>query len=224
MKLTRNKRAYRFYKNTTGLFGKNVLLSAGVGLPFVVMAAVSLKSAVALVIAMICSTVPAYIASILLGKKSEIWLRTVVGSLVAVGGVLIARPIISLLSPEIFDALGIFMPLMAINSLIVSCSTSKKFSTKGMIRKLIFGVMGFSVVAILVGGLREILVAGNLWGVSVAQPGLPIAGTVFVGFLFLGFLAALVQSGGRLITAINHRIDNPTLEELERQEKERMVD
>ncbi len=224
MRLKRNRKAYRFFKRTKGALGNNALLMGGMGLPFVVMAAVSLRASVALIIAMICAVIPAYIACVALGKKVDVIVRSIVCTALSVVGVMLSRQIIGFISPEIFDTLGIFLPLMAINSLVVACCLEKKPKPAKLSGRLALGVVGFSLVAILVGGLRELFVAGNLWGVNILEPQIPIAGTVFFGFLFLGLLAALAQKGRRIITAINYRLDNPTLEQLQRQEKERMVD
>lgn len=99
--------------------------------------------------------------------------------------------------PESIYQLGVYLPLLATNSLIVQKSESRyhrqKFSV--MLIQLVTAALGFSAVAILVGAVREIFGKGMLLGkplegLSWTIPSLLLP---FCGFLLVGFLAAFLQ-------------------------------
>ena len=52
---------------------------------------------------------------------------------------------------------------------------------------------GFAITAFILGAAREILGSGSLFGFKVVKPVFPAAKLPFWGFIFLGFMAALVN-------------------------------
>lgn len=225
MKLTRNRKLHRFFGATEGVFGRNIVLVGGYMLPYIIMPNVSLKTAVALTIAMLFSVVCGLAAAHLL-EKTALWARYILVALAALGGVALSRFVIRFISTEIFDTLGIYLPLMAVNSIVV-LYTARRAEGGTPLRTAAVGaatVAGFGLVACAVGAVRELLLAGSLWGVPVASISFPAANTVFFGFILLAFFGAGIQAARRAITAMNLRLDNPTAEDLLRQEEERMVD
>ena len=225
MKLTRNRKMNRFFKSTKGFFGHNVVLFSGLMLPYIVMPAVNLKSAVAVTIAMLFSVLLGTAAGYLVAGKSDL-LRYIAVTVSAMGGVAVSRLIIRLISSEIFDTLGIYLPLMAVNSVILLFA-ARSINKEKMLRivgHMLAAVVGFGLVACVVGLVRELLLTGSVWGISVASVSFPAAGMVFFGFILLAFFGAAVQGLRRCIVKLNLRLDNPTTEELLRQQEERMVD
>ncbi|MBP0963404.1 MAG: hypothetical protein J6Q99_03830 [Oscillospiraceae bacterium] len=225
MKLTRNRKMHRFFRATEGIFGRNVVLISGFMLPYIVMPAVSLKTAVALTVAMLFTVLLGVLAARLVSKQND-WVRYIVVTLAALGGVALSRFALRLISTEIFDSLGIYLPLMAVNSIVVlyaALRADRDNLPSALIRGL-SAVVGFGLVACAVGALRELLLTGAVWGVPVTTLSFPAAGTVFFGFILLAFFSAAVQALRRLWAGVNLRLDNPTAEELKRQQEERMVD
>ena len=225
MKLTRNRKMHRFFGATEGIFGRNVVLVSGFLLPYIIMPAVSLKTAVALTIAMLFSVLFGLAAFYFVARLDD-WLRYVIITSAALCGVALSRVVIRLISSEIFDTLGIYLPLMAVNSIVVLYATvraSRKNMPKAVLRGLAC-VVGFGLVACTVGTVREILLGGTVWGKAVANISFPAAATVFFGFVAVAFFGAAVQAVRRAIVKINLRLDNPTAEDLLRQQEERMVD
>ncbi len=225
MKLTRNRKQNRFFKATEGIFGHNVVLYSGLMLPYIVMPAVNLKTAVALTVAMLFTVLLGMAAGYLVSGKSDL-VRYIAVTVASLGGVAVSRFVIRLISTEIFDTLGIYLPLMAVNS-IVLLFVAQHVERKNMLRSLgrcLACVVGFGLVACLVGLVRELLLTGSIWGISVAAISFPAAGMVFFGFILLAFFGAAVQGLRRCIMGLNLRLDNPTAEELLRQQEERMVD
>ncbi len=225
MKLTRNRKLHRFFDVTEGIFGRNVVLFGGLMLPYIVMPAVSLKTAVALMVAMLFSVLLGMAAAQFVSKQKD-WVRYIVVTVAALGGVALARLPIRLISSEIFDTLGIYLPLMAVNSIVVlyAAEHARRDGVASALFKGVGAVFGFGLVVCTVGALREFLLTGAVWGVPVASISFPAAGTVFFGFILLAFFGAAVQAIRRTIMGINLRLDNPTAEDLLRQQKERMVD
>lgn len=225
MKLTRNRKMHHFLGATEGIFGRNIVLVGGLLLPYIIMPAVSLKAAVALTVAMLFSVVFGMIVSRLLAGQG-VWLRYIAVTLAALGGIVLSRFAIRFISSEIFDTLGIYLPLMAVNSVVVlyAAQRSNNDTPKRAALFSLATVLGFGMVACAVGIVRELLLAGTVWGISVAAVNFPAANTVFFGFILLAFFGAAVQAARRTIIGINLRLDNPTAEDLLRREEERMVD
>lgn len=225
MKMTRNRKMHRFLRFTDGVLSRNIVLFGGMMLPYIIMPSVNLKTAVALTGAMLFSVLFGTAACALISRQ-EAWVRYIVITLASLGGVAVSRLAIRLISTEIFDTLGIYLPLMAVNSIVVIYAADRlrgRGTAAAFGRGLLY-VLGFGLVACTVGLVRELLIGGTVWGVKVAVISFPAAGTVFFGFMLVAFLGALMQGLRRSLMALNQRLDNPTAEELERQREERMVD
>ena len=159
-------------------------------------------------------------------SKLDDWVRYILITLASLGGVALSRLVIRLVSAEIFDTLGIYLPLMAVNSIVVLCA-AERARRENLLHTAVYGlstVVGFSLVACTVGALRELMLSGSIWGTPVATVSFPVAATVFFGFIMVAFFGAAVQAMRRVIVGINLRLDNPTAEDLLRQQEERMVD
>ena len=100
------------------------------------------------------------------------------------------------LAPELHKSLGIFIPLIVVNCLILGRAeayANKNSVINSLIDALGMG-LGFSLVLTGLGVIRELLGSGSLFGISLNIEN-PI--TVFIlpagGFLTLGFVIALVN-------------------------------
>ena len=98
--------------------------------------------------------------------------------------------------PDIYDSLGIFIPLIVVNCLILARAES--FASKnGVISSIIDGIgqgLGFTLAIGILGILREVLGAGTLFGMELFGNGFEPA-AVFVAapgaFILLGIMAAV---------------------------------
>lgn len=101
-------------------------------------------------------------------------------------------------TPDLHEALGIFIPLIVVNCLILGRAeafASKNTLGKSFIDGLVMGI-GFTFALTLLGGVREILGAGSIFGVKfVAED----ASTMLLFILPPGAFIAL----GLLIAAVN---------------------
>ena len=89
------------------------------------------------------------------------------------------------------DRIGIYFPLLAVNSLIVLQSEAKFFRMPRvkMFFSLVFYVIGFDIVMLLTGLIRELIAYGTING-RVADVDMPVYGLSqpFGGFIFLGLM------------------------------------
>ena len=75
---------------------------------------------------------------------------------------------------------------------------------KMAVRKGVITSIGYVLVMLIVGGLREVIGAGTLYGMVVFQkPILPIAALPSGGFIFLAVLVALWRG---FVTAAKHQL------------------
>ncbi len=131
----------------------------------------------------------------LLAPYNLIFLRTIVFILVIASLVQFVEMVIRKVSPSLFQALGIFLPLITTNCAVLGVALLAIAKDLSFPRTLVFAVgssIGFGIVLILFAGIRQRL------DISPAVPrllrGMPIA-FVTAGILALSFLgfAGLVK-------------------------------
>ena len=98
--------------------------------------------------------------------------------------------------PGLFDALGLFIPLIVVNCLVLG--RSEAFASKNNIgSSLIDGLgmgLGFAFALTLLGGVRELLGAGAIFGFSLIEGDLMLVFILAPGaFIALGYLVALMN-------------------------------
>lgn len=178
-----------------GIF--NPVLVQAVGLCPVIAMATSAKSALLLsVVATVIITLSELIASLLL-KAVPRWIR--IGIYIILGGAMVAPMMILIerLNAPLFGELGIYLPIMAVNSLIVL--RCERFAVKiRPVSALLDGLTasaGYTAVLILVGLAREILGNGSLFGFRFFK-GNTLSGLLlpFGGFIMIGFLSAILRT------------------------------
>jgi len=101
-----------------------------------------------------------------------------------------------LAGPSALSPLRLFLPLMAVNALTaMRCERYAILHTPGdALRDAVANSLGYAAVAVVTGGLRELLGYGTLLGVQLSK-NLHIRGLwmPFGGFLLLGAMAALLK-------------------------------
>lgn len=178
-----------------GIF--NPVLVQAVGLCPVIAMATTLKgSALLALVAATAITLCELIASVFL-KAVPRWVRT--GLYIIFGGAIITpfMILIEKLNPELFGSLGIYLPVMAVNSLLVlRCERfAVKLSPSAAIKDGFTASLGYAAVLLLVGIIREILGSGSIAGFKFYE-GRTLTGLLlpFGGFLMLGFAAAALRT------------------------------
>lgn len=100
--------------------------------------------------------------------------------------------------PALYDSLGIYIPLIVVNCIIMG--RAEAYAGKhGPVQSLFDGIgmgLGFTVALVFIGGIRELVGAGTLFGLTVT-PGAYVPVNIFVlapgAFLVLAFLVAVMN-------------------------------
>ncbi len=178
-----------------GIF--NPVLVQAVGLCPVVAMATSVSSAAILAaVSAVIITVSEFIASLFL-KAVPRWIR--IGIYIILGAAIVSPLMIFIerINNPLFSSLGIYLPIMAVNSLnVLRC---ERFAVKiSPIKALVDGLtasVGYSAVMLVCGFIRELLGDGSLFGFEIFK-GRTMSGLLlpFGGFLILGFAGAALRA------------------------------
>ena len=188
------------------VFLNNPVVMQGLGLAPLVVAATSLKNAVILGVAVLLLLTPTRILAALLSRFSYFRFRGLTyafsAALIYVG----VRWCVGQLFPATDIApLGLYLPLLAADPIILKRYERPQRERVGTaLRKGVITSIGYVLVMLIVGGLREVIGAGTLYGMVVFQkPILPIAALPSGGFIFLAVLVALWRG---FVTAAKHQL------------------
>ena len=99
-------------------------------------------------------------------------------------------------TPALFDALGLFIPLIVVNCIVLG--RAEAFASKQSLgSSIIDGTgmgLGFSFALTLLGGVRELLGSGAIFGFKLIQGDLMLVFVLAPGaFIALGYLIALMN-------------------------------
>jgi Na+-translocating ferredoxin:NAD+ oxidoreductase subunit A len=175
------------------IFVNNIVLSKFLGIcPFIgvskkVETAIGMTGAVAFVL-IIATLVTYLIQKYILVRLGITYMQTITFILVIASLVQLVEIVIKKVSPPLFQALGIFLPLITTNCAVLGVAIivagSKDF---GLLEGTVFSLataIGFGFAMILLSGLREHL---ELMDVPKAMKGVPIA-FIVAGILALAFM------------------------------------
>lgn len=179
-----------------GIFRDNTVLSSLMVISPVIMCGDTLKNAEALVYAFTAITILSVLISSFVPKKlpyaAKIIIYAVISSLVYIPVRLAAVEFY----PDSIERIGIYYPLLAVNSLIVVQTETKFFRMKksGMLASLVSYILGFDAVMLITGIVREFLAFGTINN-RMTDTELIISGfsQPFGGFIFLGLFCGLYR-------------------------------
>lgn len=176
---------------------QNPVLFEAIGIAPIAAIAVSLKTAIILAVASCLELVIIELFTCLALKKVKSYFRMPV---YAALGMLINLPVFlffAKFTPNEALNVGIFLPLLAVNSLIaLHC---ERFAVKNKMKDTfvdaISAAAGYAFVLLLVGTAREILGSGTIYSIDLHLP-VQLSGLLmpFGGLLLVGFLAAAVKA------------------------------
>ena len=185
----------------------------GLALPFAVMVTTSLRSSVSISILLACSLIPTVLLASLVGRFLPRWFSPVVYTLFAMVVVVACVPLILPISPEVADSLGIYVPILSVNTILLTLCARYERPADRPVMALVDAAaysLGFALAMCLIAFFRELLGAGSLWGVPVPLPfkaeGVQIA---FAGFIAVALLSALVRFLRRAALVFSYRRHNP---------------
>lgn len=185
-----------FWQQVRSAFGRNVLyynpvLTWALGISTVVAAATTLRNGwiIAQVFAIVM--IPVSLISCLLYRRMP---RAIRAAAVPVTAAVFYTAAIVLLRQQYGEWTTLFryfLPLMAVNSLILSRGV-RYAPQQSFALALVDSVtcsVGFGLAACIVGGIRELISSGVLYVLHTHMAAVP-----FFGFIVLGFLAAAVRA------------------------------
>jgi len=142
---------------------------------------------------MLVSSTCAYGLNFLLLKFDLVFLRLICYIAVIASAVQLVEMVLKKLSPALFRALGIFLPLITTNCAILGLALFQTFREYNFLQSLAFSIgagVGFTLALMLMAGLREKLALAKVPTVSQgAAMSLMLAGLLslaFMGFAGLG--------------------------------------
>jgi electron transport complex protein RnfE len=98
--------------------------------------------------------------------------------------------------PDLFEALGLFIPLIVVNCIVLGRAeafASKNTPWSSIVDGLGMG-LGFAFALTLLGGARELLGSGAIFGINLIQTDLMLVFVLAPGaFIVLGYLIALIN-------------------------------
>lgn len=175
----------------------NPILERGLVLAPIVVTCTSISNALVLSGAFAIITILTILITYFIPKKLPYTIRVILSAAVAA---CIFVPLSFWLRermPEAVFSLGVYLPLLATNSLVVQKSESRYHHERlpVMAAQLFTASLGFSATALATAFVRELFGKGTLFGqpvewVTRTAPALLMP---FGGFILLGFFAALLQ-------------------------------
>ena len=180
------------------VFLNNPVVMQGMGLaPLVVLAtsgqnAVMLAVAVALLACLLSRLVPLHDedpAPETLQKK--LLPRALVYGFSTAVVYLAVYPILNMLFSTSLLSLGIYLPLLTVEPLLTYRFGRVQETVRKAVSKGLRITVGYALLLVLLGCVREWLAAGTMFGVVVSRPVLPMASMPAGGFIVLGVLCAV---------------------------------
>lgn len=114
------------------------------------------------------------------------------------GFVTVVGFIVQAYAPDINKALGIFLPLIVVNCIILG--RAEMFASRnGVIESTLDGIgmgLGFTMALFVIGGIRELIGSGMLFGISITSTIIQPMGILLMppgGFFVFGCMIALVN-------------------------------
>ena len=173
------------------VFVNNILLAQFLGIcPFIgvsgkVETAIGMTGAVAFV--MVIATIVTYMAQLLLEKLGIPFMQTVTYILVIAALVQLVEIILKKVSPALYQALGIFLPLITTNCAILGVAILAYQKDFNLVESTVYAfanAVGFGLALITFSGIREQL---DLNDVPKQMKGVPIA-FIIAGILAMAFM------------------------------------
>jgi len=208
MKLNLKPSEIKRYRKNNKLLGsqvwKNPVSRLGMDLPFLVVTSISLRAAAAISIQMAMVHLGTVVAAILLCRVLPRWSRPLVYPAVSTAIMLVAWVWLSSVFPVVTGMMGMYIYLMAVNSMTFAAAMSIEREDKiyPVALRAVKCLAGFVVLIFAVSLVREYFGSGAVWSRTVPHiislDGLHVP---FFGFILLGFLLAGLRAGGKVVQA-----------------------
>lgn len=179
-----------------GILGDNIVLSSLMVISPVIICGDTLKNAMALVCAFSAITFLAVTVSSFVPRRIPYTIKVIIYAIIASLIYIPVKMAAQELSPGAVVRIGIYFPLLAVNSLIIFRSEAELYQLPRwtMVIKLIFYILGFDAVMLVTGFVRELLAYGTI-NEKIVDVNTLITGLSqpFGGFIFLGILCGIYR-------------------------------
>lgn len=194
------------YAHHDRIFLNNPVIMQGMGLAPVVVLATSGRNALMLAVAVALLLTPSRVLSFLLSKlvplhehaseeelRAKLLPRGLIYSGTAAVVYLAFYPLLQKLFGMELLTLGIYLPMLVVEPLIIYRYGRVQETLRKAVSKGLRVTVGYVVVLMIVGCVREWLAAGTIFGVTVTANTalLPLASMPAGGFILLGVLSAI---------------------------------
>lgn len=176
----------------TAVFVNNIILSQFLGIcPFLgvskkTSSALGMGAAVTFV--MLLATIVTYLLQVYLLERFQLgYMQTIVYILVIAALVQMLEIILKKVSPTLYQALGVFLPLITTNCAILGVAILVIQKDYSLVESVIYAIstaIGFTLALTIFAGIREQL---NLNDIPKAMKGIPIA-LITAGLLAMAFM------------------------------------
>lgn len=187
------------------VFLNNPVVMQGMGLAPLVVLATSGQNAVMLAVAVALLLVPSRMLACLLSRlvplhdedpapetlQKKLLPRALVYGFSTAVVYLAVYPILNMLFSTSLLSLGIYLPLLTVEPLLTYRFGRVQETMKKAVSKGIRITIGYGLLLLLLGCVREWLSAGTVFGHVLSRPVLPMAGMPAGGFIVLGVLCAV---------------------------------
>ena len=187
------------------VFLNNPVVMQGMGLAPLVVLATTAHNGVMLAAAVTLLLVPSRVLACLLSRlfplnsenpapeelQKKLLPRALVYSLSASVVYLVAYPILNAVFGTSLLTLGIYLPLLVVEPLLTYRFGRVQETMKKAVSKGIRITIGYGLLLLLLGCVREWLSAGTVFGHVLSRPVLPMASMPAGGFIVLGVLCAV---------------------------------
>ena len=186
---------------------RNNLVLLGTAIAPVIVIANTLKNAAILALTFSVITFFTMLLSSFIPQKLVYTVRVIV--YIAIGALVYVPTaiIISSLFPQALQNMGIYFPLLITNSFIIFHSDTAFMTEKKsrMVLDLILGIIGYDIIVLIFGLIREIISTGEINGNVITLPMLFKAFyQPFGGFILLGIFAAALRGILLLIKKVSN--------------------
>lgn len=179
-----------------GIYRDNTVLSSLMVISPVIICGDTLKNAEALVYAFSAITFISVLISSFVPKKLPYAVKIITYAVVSSLVYIPVRLAAGEFYPESVDRIGIYYPLLAVNSLIVFQTEAKFFRMKKpqMILSLLSYIVGFDAVMLITAVIRELFAYGTI-NSKMTDVDILISGLAqpFGGFIFLGIFCGIYR-------------------------------
>lgn len=179
-----------------GIINENTIFVQLIGMCAVLAVSTNAINSVAMGVSVIAVLVGSNIAISLLRKFIPDEIRIPVFVVIIATFVTIVDMFLKAYSPAIYSALGIFIPLIVVNCLILARAEAFAYSN-GVVASIVDGLgmgIGYTLAISILGIIREVIGAGTLFGITLFGESYQPA-AIFVApagaFILLGILIAV---------------------------------